>query len=271
MLLNIIRKIVPIKYRQSFGLWTAHQASRSKWLLYPYLFILCGTVPENLELLPGDRCLIEYKGHKVVIPRDSIFTSWEVFQNEIYEKVYRPQEGDTVVDIGAHVGMFSVKSALQVGKTGTVIAIEPARSNFMLLRQNTLSLLNVRIVGLAVGESEKIGYITTSKASPCYAMTLEFDRSVETVKVSTLDNILSRMRVDKVDFIKIDAEGSELAILKGATYTLKNNRVRLAVASYHNLPNGEYELPYIQKFLSEAGFSITTIKEYVYADNLGAK
>ena len=271
MFLDIVRRIVPIKYRQSFGLWTAHQASRSKLLLYPYLLLLCGTVPKNLRLIPNDECIITYRGHEIISPRDSIFTSWEVLQAEIYEKVYRPLNGDVVVDIGAHIGLFSVKASLQVGSAGVVIAIEPAHSNRIYLRQNTLPLLNVRVVDCAVGTSEKIGHITTSEASPCHTLTLEAGIDTEVVKVDTLDNILSKMGIGKVDFIKIDAEGSELDILKGATNTLMNNKLKLAVASYHNLPNGEYELPYVQQFLISAGFSTTTIKEYVYADNLEVK
>ena len=143
MILDIVRKIVPIRYRQSLGLRSAHQASRSRLTLYPYLFFLCGAIPKNLKLLPNDKCAVCYKGCEVVFPRDGIFTSWEVLQDEIYERLYTPEAGDVVVDIGAYIGMFTVKASLQVKEAGKVIAIEPADTNLEYLRVNTTNLLSL--------------------------------------------------------------------------------------------------------------------------------
>jgi len=271
MLLDAIRNIVPIKYRQSFGLWTAHQASRSMITLYPYLFMLCGDVPKNLKLLPNDDCCVTHRGHRIVFPRDGIFTSWEVLQDEIYEKVGRPRTGNTVIDIGAYTGMFTVKAALQVGDTGRVIAIEPSTRNRKYLYHNTANLLQVTTVPVALGLEKGNGELTVSVASPCHTLQHRSNSLTETVKLDTLDNVISDMQIKKVNFIKIDAEGSELDILKGSTRTLTNNRLRLSIAAYHNLGNGEKELPHILEFLGSLKFHVTVIKDYVYAHNLWRK
>ncbi len=262
MLLDLIRDLVPIKYRQSWGLWTAHQAGRSKVLLYPYMFLICGVVPRNLKMLPHDRCVINYKNHRILMPRDGIFTSWEVLQDEIYEKFYQFKEGDVVIDVGAYVGMFTVKASLSVGK-GKVIAIEPASSNLKYLKKNTVNLDNVTIVPVAVSSSKGIGTLVLSSASPCHSLVQNNKGVKETVKLDTLDNIVARLDI-KPDFIKIDAEGAELEILKGAVNTLKTD-VKLAIASYHNLANGERELPYISRLLISQGFKVEVEGGYIYA------
>lgn len=265
MLLDLIRWAIPIKYRQSIGLWTARQAGRSKLLLYPYLFFLCGAIPHNLELLHGGDCVIRYKGIKILSPRDGIFTSWEVLQDEVYEKYYKLSSGDTVIDIGAYVGMFTVKASLQVGLGGSVIAVEPASANIRYLRENTKTLKNVVIVPVAAGSYCGEGKLSISGASPCHTLIKDNAKATEKVAVSTLDEILAKLKVKKVDFIKVDAEGYEYEILKGAANTLRTNNLRLAVASYHNLPSGDYELPYIVGFLQSFDFNISVVKGYVYA------
>lgn len=272
MILDAIRNVVPIKYRQSFGLWTAHQASRSVLTLYPYLFLLCGAIPKHLRLLPNDECYVTYRGHQITFPRDGIFTSWEVLQDEIYEKMGQPKIGDTVVDIGAYTGMFTVKAAIQVGKTtGKVIAIEPSSHNMKYLCRNTTDLPQVTVVHAAAGSSKRNGALSVSVASPCHTLQSRPNSRTETVKVDTLDNILSELHIVEVNFIKVDAEGSELEIIKGAVNTLKNNRLRISVAAYHELPNGERELPYVSNLLESMNFHVTVIKDYVYAHNLWRK
>jgi len=267
MLRDVIRKVIPIKYRQDIGLWTIYQAGKSKLLLYPYLFMLCGDIPRGLKLIPNQEGEVSFRGYDILFPRDGVLAAMEVLQDEIYEKYYSPQNGDTVIDVGAYVGMFTVKASLQVGKKGRVIAIEPASSNIRYLVRNTSSFENVIVVPLAAGSSSGDGNLTLSWATPCHTLIPHSGNRTETIKIDTLDNIVSNLRIEKVEFIKIDAEGWELEILKGASKILKDNKLRLAVASYHNLPTGEYELPQVCQLLTSAGFKIKVVKGYVYAKN----
>ncbi len=264
---DLIQKVVPIRFRQSIGLWTIQQASRSKWLLYPYLFLLCGDYPRNMESRPYGNYMVRYQGHGIYAPRDGTLTFMEVLQEEVYERVHRPQEGDTVVDVGAYVGMFTVKSALRLSSSGRVFAVEPAQDNFGYLSLNTRGLANVTRVPVALGAETGYGQLTSTDASPCHQLTQRQDKGTEEVRIETMDDMVARLEIDKVDFIKIDVEGSELKVLQGATKTLRNNRLHLAIAAYHDLETGEPELPQVRKLLEDAGFRVQVIKDYVYADN----
>ena len=264
---DLIQKVVPIRYRQSVGLWTIQQASRSKWLLYPYLFLLCGDYPRNMELFPYSNCIVGYDGHYITAPRDGALTFMEVLQEKVYERVHRPQEGDTVIDVGAYVGMFSVQASLRVGAGGKILSIEPSQVNQSYLYTNTRRHRNIIRVPVALGDETGYGQLTSTDASPCHQLTQRRDKGTEEVRIETMDGMVARLEIDKVDFIKIDAEGSELKVLQGATNTLRNNRLHLAIAAYHDLETGEPELPQVCRLLEDAGFRVQVIKGYVYADN----
>ncbi len=264
---DIIQKVVPIRFRQSVGLWTIQQASRSKWLLYPYLFLLCGDYPQNMRLISGNRCAIDYAWYCIRAPRDGVLAFMEVFQEEVYERVHSPSVGDTVIDVGAYVGMFSIKAAVQVQDTGSVYSVEPSKDNNHYLRLNTVRLSNITTVSVALGAESGYGQLTSTDASPCHQLTQRRDKGTEEVRIETMDDMVARLGIDKVDFIKIDVEGSELKVLQGATKTLRNNRLHLAIAAYHDLETGGPELPQVRELLEDAGFRVQVIKDYVYADN----
>jgi len=68
-----------------------------------------------------------------------------------------------------------------------------------------------------------------------------YTKSVK-VKTMTLDSFVKEYNVERVDFIKIDAEGSEREILKGAKETIKKFKPRMAIAAYH-LPDDKKVIP----------------------------
>lgn len=268
LLLSAVRRLVPIRYRQTLGLWIMAQAARTKWLLYPWMLVLCGAIPKGLKLLPDGTCRIQHSGISIICPRDGVFTAWEVLQDMVYEKVRRPMPGDVVVDVGAYVGMFTVKAAMQVGIGGTVIAIEPSTSNLEYLRYNTESIPNITVIPLAAGAVAGKGNLSTLNASPCHTLTPGHGDATEEVSIDTVDGILAGLGITEVHFMKIDTEGQELEVLKGAINTIRNNEMKLAIGAYHNLPDGEHELPRIEKLLADAGYEVTVIGGYVYAEKI---
>jgi FkbM family methyltransferase len=134
--------------------------------------------------------------------------------------------GFVACDIGANIGTYTVPLARLVGPSGHVISFEPNRPTYACLRQNIRQnrLANVTLIRAAAGpESGTAGLVVT--ADNFGEVHLAPPGGVETarVAVTTVDAEVARLRLHRVDFIKIDVEGFELAALRGAVAVLAAN------------------------------------------------
>ena len=267
MLDTVARKILPIKARQVIGLWGIKQASKNIHTLRWFIWAIHGyKVGNNLKLIPNNRAVYYYQGHRIAMPRDGVGASLEIFQGEVYDRHLKVSEGGIVIDIGAYVGMFSVKAAL---KAKLVLAIEPSMENCKMVIGNTSGMGNVMVVNQAVSDYVGYGCLNVSNASACHSLVYDVGKEHQKVSVTTIDALLREHVLDKepIDFIKIDAEGSEMAALKGAKETLKRTS-KVSVAAYHTMPNGEGEIQSVVDLLVSAGFRVIKdkgLRSYVYA------
>ena len=147
--IELIRKLIPTRIRIKVYVWAIAVAGKSKLLLYPFLYLLHGHIPKGVSIVNG-KPLYYYKGIKIESPRDSIEAYVEVFMDEVYGRVAIPKEGDVVIDIGAYVGMYSIKASQYVGPTGFVLAVEPLPANLHYLKNNLKGLSNTRIKKVAL-------------------------------------------------------------------------------------------------------------------------
>ena len=149
----------------------------------------------------------------------------EIFHENIYEKVssFIPKNGNIVFDVGSHIGFFAINSAKKCGKRGKVFCFEPNPDTFKRLKKNIEinGLLNVEsnniaisdkkgLVKLKIGESSEGSTIMKNGSLNNYSKNLE-------IGSNTLDNYVVTKGIKKIDILKIDAEGAEVLILKGAT------------------------------------------------------
>ena len=153
--------------------------------------------------------------------------------------LFRPREGDTVVDIGAHMGRYTITSSKSVGASGGVIAVEAHPYNFRILQHNIRlnKLKNVNAVNWAVYSKrarlklylpdEYLGYTMHHSLMTNY-LTSKYSKEIERrfieVEADTLDNLLKTRGIDEVNWIKIDVEGAEYEVLRGAKEILSTNR-----------------------------------------------
>jgi FkbM family methyltransferase len=136
----------------------------------------------------------------------------------------------TLVDVGANEGLFTLVAALRVGDSGRILALEPSSREFEHLRKNIdlNGLKNVEPLRLALynhsGHGKlacaEFGHEGLNAIGERIANTGVAVTGSETVELETLDALVAARGVDRLDFIKIDAEGSEARILEGALGTI---------------------------------------------------
>jgi FkbM family methyltransferase len=163
---------------------------------------------------------------KGALDHELMYSGFEETEMRFVEQLLRP--GMTVLDIGAHHGLYTLLAAKRVGRRGRVIAFEPSPRELRRLAKHVRlnRCRNVDVESCALGnESGKAELFVVdgfrdwgnSLRPPAVA---EPTRK-ENVAVRRLDDLLAERGVERVDFIKLDAEGGELAVLQGARKLLQ--------------------------------------------------
>ncbi|MEK6968833.1 MAG: FkbM family methyltransferase [Nanoarchaeota archaeon] len=172
---------------------------------------------------------VEIDGHKIYLDKpDSMRLSTRgYFESEITESFKNyVKEGDTVVDIGAHIGYHTLTLAKLVGEKGKVYAFEPCPEIFELLKKNinVNGYKNVILINKAVSNSadKHIFYVDkTGRNSLINSTSIKLTQSIE-VDTIRLDDLNI-----KPNLIKMDIEGGEIKALRGMNDTIKKNQVVL--------------------------------------------
>ena len=210
-------------------------------------------------------------GNIIICSLEDHSYEWSVYHNSPLDRFFKPQKGDVVVDAGAHVGFYMLKAAKEVGNNGQVIAIEPEDKNYRLLTWNIRinKYENITPVKLALSDFEgKAPFFI--KAHSCSHSLIgkswitQIVDSTE-VNVTTLDNLLEKLDIEKVDLLKINVEGAELAVLKGCKKLLNNGRISKIVATPH--PPFKQEAKKIDRYLKAFGYKtkVADDAKFLYA------
>ncbi len=163
----------------------------------------------------------------------SLIAEHTLIERSDADRLVRPKE--TVIDCGAHVGIFT-HYALKRGAS-KVVAVEPDPVSLACLRRNLEREIadgQVVVVDKAAWSSiTELRFEESSVSSAGNTVVAETDRPVLRIQATTIDQIVRDLHLPRVTFIKIDLEGSEREALKGAADTLREFRPRLMVAGYH--------------------------------------
>lgn len=155
--------------------------------------------------------------------------AWEPFETRLWVRAQR--RGDTVVDVGANLGYFSLLSAVAKRRAGRVVAFEPAADNHALLTEN-LRLndcqARVEVVQAALGACSGPGTLQRSEVNRGDHQIFrgDGDRAGEAIQVLAGAEALAG-RVDRIDLLKIDTQGSEAAVVAGLWPLLEASRLSL--------------------------------------------
>lgn len=182
--------------------------------------------------------------------------------------------GMTVIDVGANIGEISMVSAKRVGPVGRVIAFEPlhtiADSLERNIANNNLSCISVIRHGASDHTGDARIYLkpnTIGDEAPntglgtLYPQEAEsVDNSAEWIKLARLDDLPEIRSLDRIDLIKIDIEGAELACLRGARNTIEQHRPILIVeVQRDSCERAGYDQNDILVLLTEFGYNFYRI------------
>ncbi len=189
------------------------------------------------RLKPEGIVLVEVHGSKMYVDTSVVEALqhmllvgcvWERDEVELFKKVVK--EGSVVVDLGAHIGYYTLLAARLVGRAGRVFALEPEPDNYALLVKNVEvnGYDNVVAVRKAVASRSGVGRLFLTERGPGRAklsqslVDLGLGRASITVETVTLDEFLQGNDTG-IDFIKMDIEGGETAALLGMDRVIREN------------------------------------------------
>jgi len=180
------------------------------------------------EIKLDDEIITSKSGHKFLVIREPVFL--QVRYEGTYEKDLSTatkrlvSPGDTVVDVGANFGWYSILLAAAIGENGHVYSYEPNDAIYATLQKNIeLNGFENRITATrcGIGEKEETAFLNAEDTESAIGY---FDKNLteatqghpsESIQIHSLDKLLSK-QINKIAFIKIDVEGFESFVLRGA-------------------------------------------------------
>lgn len=161
------------------------------------------------------------------------------------KQAFKPEPGDIVIDVGTYIGRFTLIASKLVGPTGKVIGVEPNPNNFAILKHNIQANHSTNVVLSCVAASNREGtvrlYLGESggwtsafrSSSGGWGSSFPLSDNYIDVPCTTLDHLLKKMGLTKVDWVKIDVEGAEVEVLEGCAQILQNSEKLKVIVEIH--------------------------------------
>ncbi len=173
----------------------------------------------------------------------------------------------TVIDVGAHKG----ESALEFHKllpNAKIYSFEPLHDCFIRLNNNLKQVLNFESFNVALGDKEGKLNMHRSAYTPSSslrkmgnihkeAFPLSISGTQEEIRITTLDKVCSKINLDQNILLKIDVQGYEDNVIKGAQKTLDYVKIIIIETSFYELYEGQPLFNDIHNMLYEKGFYYT--------------
>jgi len=212
---------------------------------------------------------VKYQVRPKTADRDIVLEVWRrrCYTPEGFE--IKPE--DTVVDIGAHIGVFAVFAAHHA-KNGRVVAVEPFEENFQMLRRNIELNSATNTVALNKAVSDRRGkkdLFLSNANTGGHSFIRDFGRSSGedcrscAVETLPLADLLKEHGIKRVDFLKVDCEGAEYEILYSCSKETLASVSKISM-EYHDLDGEKRNVGAMKSFLESNGFSVRV-------ENVGAQ
>lgn len=238
--------------------------------LYPFVSG-CGTVANSrlIRSLTGQRDVnlwARVAGGMAVVPTNDLVGRSMYFVGDLDPKVSwavdrfaRP--GDVTLDIGANLGLVTLRLARQVGPAGRVYAFEPnpVLQRYLDATKARNPDLPVTVHPVALGKEPATLLLAVPSDNAGAASLVDLGGRKEAyevpVPVQRLDDFVEQEGIERIDFMKIDVEGYETQVLQGATRVLRELRPRTILLEENGFRTGA-PLPPSLRLLQGAGYEI---------------
>jgi len=227
--------------------------------------------PDGPEFSYADGCWEKWPGRAAKFRRDAA---------DYWFHVYKPQRGHGIVDIGAGRGEDVLAFSEAVGPEGTVWAVEAHPGTFRLLERfcHKNGLANVRLLNMAAMDRRGQLHVETLPVwESNYVHSGPPTPGSREVEAWPFDEIVSRERIDRIDFLKMNIEGAERFALRGMPETLRRLPYACIAAHDFRAARGEGDEfrthDFVVETLTSAGFQLKIrsddpryyVKEHIHA------
>jgi len=210
--------------------------NKIKYILKKPLKLIGEKIPITVKYGP-------LRGYRILVvsPIKFFKGTYEKERTEMFLKIIK--EGDIFYDIGAHFGFYSLIASRIIGDKGKIYAFEPHPYNLKILRKHIElnNITNVVIISAAVSDRPGKAKFAYGTGTGTGHLSEKGDIEVDTVSI---DDLIQKKEILPPSIIKIDVEGAEILVLKGAwnTITLFYPVIFLAAHSIELLRNADQML-----------------------------
>ncbi|ELR71252.1 Methyltransferase FkbM [Fulvivirga imtechensis AK7] len=176
-----------------------------------------------------------------------------------------------IIDVGANTGQ-SAKQMRKKFPSAKIYCIEPIKETFLVLKETT-NTLNISCHNIALGAENKEIDVKIDALNRDSSMNSiinnnnlpESETKVERVKLCTLASFCKTNHIDRIDYLKIDTEGYDLEVLKGASELLKSTAIAFVETEVSMNPTNKYHEDFIavKKYLEKYDYLLFGIYEQV--------
>lgn len=175
----------------------------------------------------------------------------ELWRNQI-------KTGMTVIDVGANAGVYTFSAAKKVGTTGKVLAVEPFSACVKYLEETCRvnQLTQVKVCAGAASDYNGIARLSLCSASELNEIVtdeVQLTGNFEEVTCFTLDSLIEQEQLNRVDWLKIDAEGHEMKVLAGSERLLNEFKPNIL---YENIAGSKGSNTSVAQYLMSKGYQL---------------
>jgi FkbM family methyltransferase len=228
-------------------------------------------VLEKAGALKPVRVEVERRVNLLLDPKDLIGAEILItggWQPEVWRSISEGlSEGAVFFDVGAHIGYDTLKGSVKVGEGGKVVSFEPNPVTLMQLRANIAAshAANVIVEPIACTDQEQaLTFYDSTSEGNSGASSLSLANADEagrgtlpslTVRGRPIDNVVRELGLSRLDVMKVDVEGAEYLVLRGARETLRRFHPKLVMEVVpYQLANMHATVGDVVSFLKELGY-----------------